>query len=127
MQSLGTETRGDELIGHRSALRTVLEQIRLVAKTDSTVLILGETGTGKESIARRIHSMSDRAGRASGGGRHGGHSQRIRFRWVPGAALSAGYCRVIRPGAVTTPTQPTVHIDIRVRISAQMSRLWLAG
>ena len=63
MQSLGTEARGDELIGQSSALRTVLEQIRLVAKTDSTVLILGETGTGKELIARRIHSMSDRAGR----------------------------------------------------------------
>jgi formate hydrogenlyase transcriptional activator len=63
MQSLGKEARGDELIGQSSALRTVLEQIRLVAKTDSTVLILGETGTGKELIARRIHSMSDRAGR----------------------------------------------------------------
>jgi len=63
MQSLSTEARGVELIGQSSALRTVLEQIRLVAKTDATVLILGETGTGKELIARRIHSMSSRAHR----------------------------------------------------------------
>jgi formate hydrogenlyase transcriptional activator len=63
MPSLTTEARGVEMIGQSSALRTVLEQIRLVAKTDSTVLILGETGTGKELIARRIHSMSNRAGR----------------------------------------------------------------
>lgn len=63
MQSLGPEARGVEMVGQSSSLRTVLEQVRLVAKTDSTVLILGETGTGKELIARRIHSMSDRVHR----------------------------------------------------------------
>lgn len=63
MDSSGPEARGVEMVGQSSALRIVLEQIRLVAGTDSTVLILGETGTGKELIARRIHSMSDRANR----------------------------------------------------------------
>jgi formate hydrogenlyase transcriptional activator len=51
---------GREVVGQSSALRTALEQARLVAGTGSTVLILGETGTGKELIARSIHSMSDR-------------------------------------------------------------------
>src|SRR5580692_7549977 len=63
MQRSGPKARGAEMVGQSSALRIVLEQIRLVARTDSTVLILGETGTGKELIARRIHSMSDRADR----------------------------------------------------------------
>jgi transcriptional regulator with GAF, ATPase, and Fis domain len=63
LQNFGPEARSVEMVGQSSALRIVLDQIRLVAKTDSTVLILGETGTGKELIARRIHSMSDRADR----------------------------------------------------------------
>jgi formate hydrogenlyase transcriptional activator len=50
----------DEILGHSSALNSVLDQVRLVALTDSTVLILGETGTGKELIARAIHSASAR-------------------------------------------------------------------
>jgi PAS domain S-box-containing protein len=48
----------EELIGHSRALTTVLEQVRQVAATDATVLITGETGTGKELIARAIHSTS---------------------------------------------------------------------
>jgi PAS domain S-box-containing protein len=54
----------DEIIGHSAALNSVLDQVRLVAPTDSTVLILGETGTGKELIARAIHSASTRRERA---------------------------------------------------------------
>ena len=50
----------DEIVGQSAALNSVLDQIRLVAPTDSTVLILGETGTGKELIARAIHSASTR-------------------------------------------------------------------
>ena len=53
----------DEILGQSSALNSVLDQVRLVALTDSTVLILGETGTGKELIARAIHSASARRGR----------------------------------------------------------------
>src|SRR5260370_1677848 len=58
---------GDELedsrhgmIGKSRALRSVLEQIDVVAPTDSTVLIQGETGTGKELVAQAIHSLSPR-------------------------------------------------------------------
>jgi transcriptional regulator with GAF, ATPase, and Fis domain len=51
------------LIGNSAALEAVLEQVELVAPTDSTVLIHGETGTGKELIARAIHNLSSRCGR----------------------------------------------------------------
>ncbi len=48
------------IVGRSNALRTVLHEIRTVAPTDSTVLIYGETGTGKELIARAIHELSPR-------------------------------------------------------------------
>ena len=48
------------IVGHSRALRDVLDQIRLVAPTDSTVLICGETGTGKELVARAVHQLSSR-------------------------------------------------------------------
>ena len=50
----------EEIVGQSSALTHVLRQVELVAPTDSTVLILGETGTGKELIARAIHGRSSR-------------------------------------------------------------------
>jgi len=53
-------TEFDGIVGSSPALRTVLDQVRLVASTDATVLIGGETGTGKELIARAIHTHSDR-------------------------------------------------------------------
>lgn len=49
-----------EIIGDSPAIREVLEQVEMVANSDCTVLILGETGTGKEVFARAIHNMSDR-------------------------------------------------------------------
>jgi transcriptional regulator with GAF, ATPase, and Fis domain len=54
----------DQIIGNSPALESVLEQVERVASTDSTVLIQGETGTGKELIARAIHNISPRCGRA---------------------------------------------------------------
>jgi formate hydrogenlyase transcriptional activator len=54
----------EEIVGSSAALRRVLEQVSKVAPTDATVLILGETGTGKELIARAIHHRSKRSGRA---------------------------------------------------------------
>jgi formate hydrogenlyase transcriptional activator len=48
------------IVGHSSALRQVLQLVELVAASDSTVLLLGETGTGKELIARAIHELSQR-------------------------------------------------------------------
>jgi formate hydrogenlyase transcriptional activator len=53
----------EQLIGNSPALEAVLEQVERVAPTDSTVLIQGETGTGKELIARAIHNLSSRCGR----------------------------------------------------------------
>jgi len=53
-------TEFEGIVGSSAALRTVLDQVRLVASTDATVLIGGETGTGKELIARAIHMHSDR-------------------------------------------------------------------
>jgi formate hydrogenlyase transcriptional activator len=53
----------EEIIGQSAALKQVLSQIEIVAPTDSTVLIQGETGTGKELIARAIHDLSGRRGR----------------------------------------------------------------
>jgi len=54
----------EEIVGSSEALRRVLIQVEKVAPTDSTVLITGETGTGKELIARAIHKRSKRAGQA---------------------------------------------------------------
>jgi formate hydrogenlyase transcriptional activator len=55
-----TEFNFDEIVGKSQALGRILQQIENVAGTDSTVLILGETGTGKELIARAIHNLSRR-------------------------------------------------------------------
>src|ERR1700676_4684158 len=55
--------RFEQIIGNSPALESVLEQVEQVAPTDSTVLIQGETGTGKELVARAIHNLSARCGR----------------------------------------------------------------
>jgi len=55
--------RFEQVIGSSPALEDVLEQVERVAPTDSTVLIQGETGTGKELIAHAIHNISSRCGR----------------------------------------------------------------
>src|SRR5205814_8710625 len=54
----------EEIVGTSTALQAVLSRIAKVAPTDSTVFITGETGTGKELIARAVHKRSQRAGRA---------------------------------------------------------------
>jgi formate hydrogenlyase transcriptional activator len=59
----GNPRRFEQIIGNSPALESVLEQVEQVAPTDSTVLIQGETGTGKELIARAIHNLSARCGR----------------------------------------------------------------
>jgi formate hydrogenlyase transcriptional activator len=59
-----SDRRFEQVIGNSPALESVLEQVERVAPTDSTVLIQGETGTGKELIARAIHNISSRCGRS---------------------------------------------------------------
>ena len=61
-EDLGTQKFGD-IVGKSAALRNVLNQVEVVAPTDSTVLLLGETGTGKEVIARAILNVSSRSNR----------------------------------------------------------------
>jgi len=58
------ERKFEQVIGNSPALESVLEQVERVATTDSTVLVQGETGTGKELIARAIHNISPRCGRS---------------------------------------------------------------
>jgi len=57
---LPTEANFEEIVGRSAALRSLLRQVETVAPTDSTVLIYGETGTGKELIARALHNLSAR-------------------------------------------------------------------
>ncbi len=59
-EEIRTEYRFDEIVGNSPALKKVLKQIETAAPTDSTVLIQGETGTGKELVARAIHQLSRR-------------------------------------------------------------------
>jgi formate hydrogenlyase transcriptional activator len=58
-----SEYNFEDMVGKSQALRKVLEQVAIVAPTDSTVLLHGETGTGKELVARAVHSLSPRKGR----------------------------------------------------------------
>jgi formate hydrogenlyase transcriptional activator len=53
-----------EIVGQSDIMKNVLAQAEQVAQTDSTVIILGETGTGKELLARAIHGMSSRKDRS---------------------------------------------------------------
>ena len=62
-EELRAEYNFEDIVGKSEALHKVLQQIQIVAPTDSTVLLHGETGTGKELIARAIHSLSARKSR----------------------------------------------------------------
>ena len=59
-EEIRTELNFEEIVGESAALKRVLAQARTVAPSDATVLILGDTGTGKELVARAIHRMSSR-------------------------------------------------------------------
>ena len=63
-QEIDETSMFEEIVGKSAVLREVLQQVETVAPTDSTVLICGETGTGKELIARAIHNLSARRGNA---------------------------------------------------------------
>ena len=83
------------IVGQSSALREVLQQVEMVAETDSTVLLLGETGTGKELIARAIHERSCRKCRAL---------VKVNCAAIPGGLLESelfGHERGAFTGAIT--------------------------
>jgi len=61
-QEIEIERRHGEIIGSSDGIREVLSRVEQVAQTDSTVLIIGETGTGKELVARAVHNLSSRKG-----------------------------------------------------------------
>jgi len=63
-QEIDTELGFGEIVGQSKALQLVMEQVGKVAASDATVLLLGETGTGKELVARAIHRMSQRVNRS---------------------------------------------------------------
>ncbi|HTZ47293.1 MAG TPA: sigma 54-interacting transcriptional regulator [Verrucomicrobiae bacterium] len=63
-QEMQLEYSNSKMVGNSAAVREVLQKAEQVARTDSAVLILGETGTGKELLARIIHEMSKRKDRA---------------------------------------------------------------
>jgi len=63
-EQIDRDSMFEDIVGSSESLRKVLRQVAKVAPTDSTVLVLGETGTGKELIARAIHKRSGRAERA---------------------------------------------------------------
>ena len=63
-QGDSAQSNFEEIVGTSAALKAALKQVEVVAPTESTVLILGETGTGKELIARAIHTISSRSRRA---------------------------------------------------------------
>ncbi len=62
-EQASNERKFEQVIGNSPALESVLQQVERVAPTDSTVIIQGETGTGKELIAHAIHNLSSRCGR----------------------------------------------------------------
>ncbi len=62
-EEINLENRFEDIVGESTGLRQVLKQIETVAPTDATVLIQGETGTGKELLARAIHRLSGRSER----------------------------------------------------------------
>ena len=59
-EEIQTEYNFEEIVGDSRALKLLLREVQTVAATDSTVLILGETGSGKELVARALHNLSDR-------------------------------------------------------------------
>jgi transcriptional regulator with GAF, ATPase, and Fis domain len=91
---LGRKTLGDTIVGVESGLHAVMERVELVARSDAPVLIFGETGTGKELVARAIHNRS---------ARHQGPFDRVNCGAIPSELIDSqlfGHERGAFTGAV---------------------------
>ena len=91
---LGRKTLSDTIVGVDSGLRAVMERVELVARSDAPVLIFGETGTGKELVARAIHNRS---------ARHNGPFDRVNCGAIPAELIDSqlfGHERGAFTGAV---------------------------
>ena len=98
LHEIRSETGFEQIIGNSPALKRVLELVKTVASTDCTVLLLGETGTGKELIARAIHKLSTRRDRAFA---------RLNCAAIPSGLLESelfGHERGAFTGAITRKT-----------------------
>jgi formate hydrogenlyase transcriptional activator len=94
-EQMRSQANFEEIVGQSSALRRVLELVETVASTDSTVLLLGETGTGKELIARAIHNR---------GRRNAGPLVKLNCAAIPSGLLESelfGHERGAFTGAIT--------------------------
>ena len=102
----------DLLIGRSLAIQNVIEQVRLVAAKNTSVLITGETGTGKERIARAVHALSERSGRemvsVNCGGIPAGLLEDEFFGHVKGAFTDAYQARI---GRFEQAHQSTIFLD----------------
>src|SRR5688572_25721683 len=102
----------DEIVGTSPALRRVLKAVKTVAPTDSTVLLLGETGTGKELIASAVHDRSPRRGRTfvrtSVGGLRSGLIEAELFGHERGACTGAAASRA---GRLELANRGTLFLD----------------
>ncbi len=88
----------DEIIGQSKPVMNLLKEINLVAKTNSTVLISGETGTGKELVARAIHSASERKSK---------QLIKVNCSAIPAALIESEFFGHV-PGAFTGATKPRI-------------------
>jgi transcriptional regulator with GAF, ATPase, and Fis domain len=94
LMRLGRKTLGDTIVGVESGLHAVMERVELVARSDAPVLIFGETGTGKELVARAIHNRS---------ARHQGPFDRVNCGAIPSELIDSqlfGHERGAFTGAV---------------------------
>jgi transcriptional regulator with GAF, ATPase, and Fis domain len=80
LSRLGRQALGDTIVGEDSGLRAVMQRVELVSRSDVPVLIFGETGTGKELVARAIHSRSSR---------HSGPFMRVNCGAIPAELIDS--------------------------------------
>ena len=90
--SISTMEQDESFVGHSVAFQSIMETIKTVAARESSVVIVGETGTGKEMVARQIHARSNRAATR--------YVLTDAFRSVPQMKVSLSICHGREPASV---------------------------